>query len=392
MVELHRNLVHCAASCKAYGRINATGVGSNYTLSEDDYVVPAGFKEMWADMIDENDTNTEKGQENKEEEQKKENAAVAAPAPARTARDSSIEVEEQLDSRADPDLLYDSDDTDDSWADEGYDPYTDSFVVPSSPQTSFAVPARAPPAPQPTRGGRTSKKPAAAAAPRGRQPVAANASSASASVAAPAPAPAPSKKRKAPTGPPLPSRPFKRHQHLSPARTPAEVRRLAQAEDWALTLGFPGGRKPYTLPKLRQPFPYMPDPQCGSALTPSQAQNGYDAVKKHFDMAHARWEISVSKMASDATKMYQYGIMLRDEAHASHRWVRQIGTQTWGEDGRMKNYDAFVDAVKKVEEMAEKARELVKRVEGDVRRFSMEFAKKRRDWEEEEISATEESE
>ncbi|KAK1775493.1 hypothetical protein QBC45DRAFT_473623 [Copromyces sp. CBS 386.78] len=287
--------------------------------------------------------------------------STVAPAPARTARDSSIQEEEQLDPRADPDLLYDSDDTDDSWANEGYDPYTDSFVVPSSPQTSFA-------------------------------PVAANASSASASVAAPAPAPAPSKKRKAPTGPPPPSRPFKRHQHLSPARTPAEVRRLAKVEDWDLAFGFPGGRKPYTLPKLRQPIFYPPDPQCGSASTPSQAQNGYDAVKKHFDMAHARWEISVSKMADDATKMFKYGIMLRDEAHASHRWVGQIGTQTWGEDGRMKNYDAFVDAVKKVEEMAKKARELVKQVEGDVRRFSMEFAKKRRDWGEEEISATEESE
>ncbi|KAJ4404453.1 hypothetical protein N0V85_004873 [Neurospora sp. IMI 360204] len=292
--------------------------------------------------------------------------------------------------------------------------FLDSYVVPSA-QTSFAAPAPPP--------GRTSnQQPAPAPPQRGRQPGAVNASSASASapapqpgrtstqrerqpeaaaswasasasapVQAPAPAPAaaPSRKRKAPTGPPPPSRPFKRQQYFSPSRTPAEVRRIVKGEEFNLALGLPG--RPYNLPKLRRPDPYMPDPMFGPPGVRSAAQNGYDAVKKHFDMAHAKWELSVSKMTSDADEMVKYGHMLRWEAHASHRWVGQIGTQTWGEDGRMKNYDPFISALKKVEEMAEKARELVKQVEGDARRWSMEFAKKRRDWGEEEISVTEET-
>ncbi|KAH7636100.1 hypothetical protein B0T09DRAFT_317777 [Sordaria sp. MPI-SDFR-AT-0083] len=65
---------------QAYGKVNTTGLGDNYTLSEDDYVVPEGFKEMWAELADEENkkTNTEKEQENKEEEEKKEQEKSAA--------------------------------------------------------------------------------------------------------------------------------------------------------------------------------------------------------------------------------------------------------------------------------------------------------------------------
>lgn len=153
------------------------------------------------------------------------------------------------------------------------------------------------------------------------------------------------------------------------------------------------GRKPYTdtLPKLRPHLPYGLKTDFDLPGRRPKAQNGYDAVKKHFDVAHLKWEQSVNKMANDAETMVEYGLMLRDEAHASHKWVGQMGMQTWGEDGRMKNYDAFLGTLKKVEEMAKKTQELIKQMEGDAKRWSLEFAKKRRDWDEEEISATEES-
>ncbi|KAK3396941.1 hypothetical protein B0T20DRAFT_440334 [Sordaria brevicollis] len=230
-----------------------------------------------------------------------------------------------------------------------------------SAQTSFAVPPPAPAAPS-----------APSPEPRGR-------------------------KRKAPTGPPPPSRPFKRQQHVSPARTPAQVRVVVKGEAFHRMIGLPKNlRTNYcdSLPKLRRDYPYLPDPKLPAwdfEWKPGMAQNGYDAVKKHFDVAHVKWEMSVAEMSSRAAEMVKYGTMLRDEAHACHRWVGQVGTQTWGEEGRMKNYDAFNKALEQVKEMAKKAEELVKLVEGDAKRWSMEFAKKRRDWDEEEISATEES-
>lgn len=340
-------------------------------------------------------------------------APAPAPAPARATRDSSI-IEEELHPSGDPDLLSSPDDTD-SFVELGgfhqpgsigarmkgpYSPesgeydsemeFLDSHVLPSV-QTSFAVPTPAAPAPAPApQHPGTSRQPAAAAPrPRGRQPDAGNASSL-ASASAPAPAAAPSRKRKAPTGPPPPSRPFKRRQPLSPARTPAQVRLVVKGEEFDRMIGFTG-RKPYILPKLRPHDPYGLKPTFDLLGRRPSARNGHDAVK-HFDVAYVKWEISVSKMASEVENMVKYGIMLRDEAHASHKWVGQTGTQTWGEDGSMKNYGAFMASLKKVKEMARKAEELVKAVEGDAKRWSMGSAKKRRDWDEVEISVTEESE
>ncbi|KAH7636101.1 hypothetical protein B0T09DRAFT_391055 [Sordaria sp. MPI-SDFR-AT-0083] len=294
-------------------------------------------------------------------------APAPAPAPARATRDSSI-IEEELHPSGDPDLLSSPDDTD-SFVELGgfhqpgsigarmkgpYSPesgeydsemeFLDSHVLPSV-QTSFAVPTPAAPAPAPApQHPGTSRQPAAGAPrPRGRQPDA------------------------------------------------AQVRLVVKGEEFDRMIGFTG-RKPYILSKLRPHDPYGLEPTFDLLGRRPSARNGHDAVKKHFDVAHVKWEISVSKMASEVENMVKYGIMLRDEAHASHKWVGQTGTQTWGEDGSMKNYGAFMASLKKVKEMARKAEELVKAVEGDAKRWSMGSAKKRRDWDEVEISVTEESE
>lgn len=109
-------------------------------------------------------------------------------------------------------------------------------------------------------------------------------------------------------------------------------------------------------------------------------------------MAHTRWEVAVEKMEEEADKMVNFGHMLLDEAHACHRWVGQVGTQKWSENGRIKSYEAFVNWLKKVQEMAKKAEELVKTLEEDAKKKTSEFTQMRRMLGEEEISATEVSE
>ena len=57
---------------QAYGRINTTGSGDDYTLSDDDYVVPEGFKQLGA--TEGNDT--EKQDQELEQEKKEESSAA----------------------------------------------------------------------------------------------------------------------------------------------------------------------------------------------------------------------------------------------------------------------------------------------------------------------------
>lgn len=119
------------------------------------------------------------------------------------------------------------------------------------------------------------------------------------------------------------------------------------------------------------------------------AQNGYDAVKKHFDVAHIKWEMSMAKMASQAEEMVKYGLMLRDEAHASHRWVGQIGTQTWnGYDGMMKNFDAFTKVLHKLAKLINMVEKTVEDVKEPIEKWKAKFVARRAAWDEKEEEAT----
>ncbi|EGO56198.1 hypothetical protein NEUTE1DRAFT_122790 [Neurospora tetrasperma FGSC 2508] len=180
---------------------------------------------------------------------------------------------------------------------------------------------------------------------------------------APAPAPAPSKKKKPKkiTGPPPRSRPFKRPYHLSKDRPMSWYRSDANRLSlWSpLCEAFPILDK---LPKLQQ-RPYGDDDE-------PIAVNGFDATKKHFYAAQARWERAMEIMEEEGRRMVYHGETMREEAQACHKWVGQVGKLTWeGHHGRMKNYDAFQEALDKVCKMNKKAVETVKEVQEPTKKW-----------------------
>lgn len=116
--------------------------------------------------------------------------------------------------------------------------------------------------------------------------------------------------------------------------------------------------------------------------------NGFDATKKHFEAAYAKWERAVQIMVHEGSRMAVLGGMLVEEAQACHKWVGQVGTKTAvGYDGRMKNYDAFKDALQKVKNLVMKAPKTVEEVDEPTKKWTVEFICQRRAWDEEEEDA-----
>ena len=91
-------------------------------------------------------------------------------------------------------------------------------------------------------------------------------------------------------------------------------------------------------------------------------------------------------MEQHATRMAHLGRMLVEEAQACHKWVGQVGTMTdVGYHGRMKNYDAFQEAMKKVKDLAKKAQKTAEEVKEPTKKWTVEFIAQRRAWNEEEV-------
>ncbi|KAK3950867.1 hypothetical protein QBC32DRAFT_6428 [Pseudoneurospora amorphoporcata] len=185
---------------------------------------------------------------------------------------------------------------------------------------------------------------------------------------------APSKKPKRITGPPPRSRPFKRPYELSKDRPMSSYRGDANL----LFLHPPPFIVLDKLPKLKG------RPMADEPI----AVNGFDAMKKHFYAAQAKWERTVEIMEEAGRRMVYYGRMLHQEAEASHKWVGQVGKLTWeGHPGRMKNYDAFKEALQKVHKMIKKAEKTVEEVKEPTKKWTVEFIAQRRAWDEEEEEA-----
>ncbi|EAA34349.1 hypothetical protein GE21DRAFT_3597 [Neurospora crassa] len=191
----------------------------------------------------------------------------------------------------------------------------------------------------------------------------------SAPTPAPAPAPAPSNKKKPKkiTGPPPHSEPFKRPYHVSKDRPMSWYRGDANR----IFLWSPFSKAfPLLLldklPKL-QPRPISDDDE-------PIAVNGFDATKKHFYAAQAKWERAVEIMEEEGRRMVYYGRTMHEEAQACHKWVGQVGKMTWeGHHGRMKNYDAFEEALDKVCKMNKKAVETVEEVQESTKKWPVDL-------------------
>ncbi|KAL0471120.1 hypothetical protein QR685DRAFT_525539 [Neurospora intermedia] len=135
------------------------------------------------------------------------------------------------------------------------------------------------------------------------------------------------------------------------------------------------------LPKLQQRSPLRDDEPM--------AVNDFDATKKDFFAAQARRERAVEIMEEEGRRMVYYGETMREEAEACHKWVGQVGKMTCeGHHGRMKNYDAFEEALDKVRKMGRKAVKTVNEVQEPTKKWPVEFICQRRAWEKEEEDPT----
>lgn len=196
----------------------------------------------------------------------------------------------------------------------------------------------------------------------------------------------PVKKPKKITGPPPRSQPFIRRHELS--KNPPMSMYWGAADQYHLKPLFESNGDVFKkLPKLAKKHPYFPDLITDRLHADRQKPvDGFDTTKKHFDAAHAKVERAVEITEEQATRMAHVGRMPVEEAQACHKWVGQVGTMTdIGYHGRMKNYDAFQDALKKVSDLAKKAEKTVEEVKEHAKKWTMEFIAQRKAWDEEEV-------
>lgn len=119
------------------------------------------------------------------------------------------------------------------------------------------------------------------------------------------------------------------------------------------------------------------------------AINGFDATKKHFCAHQVKFERAAEIMVEEIERTHHFGHKLIEEAQASHKWVGQVGTHTdEGYHGRMKNFDAFKEALQKLLKLIKTVEKTVKDVKEPTEKWTVEFIAQRRAWDEEEEEAT----
>lgn len=198
---------------------------------------------------------------------------------------------------------------------------------------------------------------------------------------------APAKKPKKITGPPPRSRPFRRPFRLGEDYPMGRYRVAASLLYPQPILKRLRACKIFDkLPKLKGRKDTWDDDE-------PIAVNGFDATKRHFFAAQAKWERAVEIMEEEGRRMFSLGHTLIEEAQASHKWVGQVGTVTeQGYHGRMKNFDAFKKALMDVSRMGKKAEQTVEDVKEPTKKWTVEFIAQRRAWDEEEENPTENEE